>query len=78
MAGRKTGAGMSKTEEVVRIHCSSCRERIPVDDLRNGKAISVGQYCFCSKCATENLLKRIRKATKLTPCEFQEKCGQAT
>jgi hypothetical protein len=77
MPDRGTGAGMSKTE-VVRIHCSSCRERIPVGDLLKGKAVSVGKYCFCPKCATDNLLRRIRKSPKLTPCELQREYGQAT
>jgi hypothetical protein len=68
---------MDKTE-VVRIFCSSCRRRISVEELQKGKAVSVGQYCFCPRCAGENLFKRIRNCEKLVPCEFKQECRQAT
>lgn len=50
---------MSKTDIVV-IYCSSCRTRIPVEDLLAGKAVSVNQYCFCKKCLDKGI-HQIRK-----------------
>lgn len=53
-------------EEVIRIHCSNCRSRIPVTELFEGKAMSVGQYCFCRRCLDENEVEEIRRIKKLS------------
>ena len=55
--------------EIVRISCSSCRTKIPTEDIFAKRAIFVGQYCFCSKCMNENQLREIRRIRKLSADE---------
>lgn len=50
--------------DVVVIHCSGCRTRIPVKDLLADRAVSVGQYCFCSSCLDKNELDEIRRIAR--------------
>jgi hypothetical protein len=61
-------------EDVVEIHCSRCRSRIPVEDLFAGRAVSVGQYCFCSRCIDEHQVKEIQQIRKEALATGQREC----
>ena len=55
--------------DVVIIHCSRCRARIPVRELSSGEAVSVGQYCFCKRCLDKKEVEEIRRIRKLSASE---------